>query len=169
MLTQETMFTTIDYCPTIPYGLCYSWDRINARPKSKVKTSTYNWRRTDKNKSAMGSFTMYAKDGHLELWNVRIGTRYQGKGYGQQMIKEAIEMANGIEVVLYVRKHNKTAIHVYEKCGFNIVEGCAGNSLDDGLFKINDMFKMVYPGKKLDCNNCPDGICGYWGEERACI
>ena len=163
------MKASIDYCPTIPYGLCHSWDRLNATTEIDVNTSTYNWNRTDKTKNKMGSFTMYAKDDHLELWNVRIGTRHQGRGYGQQMIKEAVEMANGIEVVLYVKKHNKTAIHVYEKCGFNIVKESDGGQHNDNMPAMNDMFKMVYPGEKLTLDNCPDGICGYWGESRVMI
>ena len=162
MLTQEKIRATINCCPSIPYGLCHSWDRFNDTATIEVKTSKYNWKRTDKTKSTMGSFTMYAKDDHLELWNVRISSRHQGKGYGQQMIREAIEMTNGVEVVLYVKKHNKTAIHVYEKCGFVIVE-------EDGQCQTNDMLKMVHPGQKFTFENRPNGICGYWGESKVLI
>lgn len=40
---------------------------------------------------------------------------YQNKGYGTQVVKEALK--NGYNC-LWVRSDNPRAIHVYEKCGF---------------------------------------------------
>jgi RimJ/RimL family protein N-acetyltransferase len=45
---------------------------------------------------------------------------YQNKGYGTEALKQLIDKYN-IDV-LWVRSDNKRAIHVYEKCGFEIDE-----------------------------------------------
>lgn len=45
---------------------------------------------------------------------------YQNKGYGTEALKQLIDKYN-IDI-LWVRSDNKRAIHVYEKCGFEMDE-----------------------------------------------
>lgn len=45
---------------------------------------------------------------------------YQNKGYGTEALKQLIDKYD-IDI-LWVRSDNKRAIHVYEKCGFEIDE-----------------------------------------------
>jgi ribosomal protein S18 acetylase RimI-like enzyme len=74
--------------------------------------------------SAVGSFDLFMRsDRPCELWSFGIKKDERGKGYGQQMLREAIAMVGEHDIVLYVMKCNDLAIHIYEKAGFEI----AGN------------------------------------------
>ena len=71
----------------------------------------------------VGSFDLFekSKTGTLELWAFGIHSKEnRGKGYGQQMLNEALEIAGNRDVRLYVYRCNDVAIHVYEKAGFEI-------------------------------------------------
>ena len=75
---------------------------------------------------AVGSFDLIGNannpDKPLEIWSFGIHEEEnRGKGYGQQMLIEAIAHADGRPIRLYVYKDNFVAIHVYEKFGFKIV------------------------------------------------
>ena len=171
MLTQMTMQAQFEPLPKISwemfdklpsyverYGSFYEYcGRKDDVCNIQVNTQMYSWKRSEDNKTTMGSFEMFANEDHIELWNVNINSRYRGKGYGQQMIKEAVELANVIEIVLYVDNTNDVAIHVYKKCGF-VVSDSSDEEQTAGIVK------MIHPGEKLTINNRPDGICGYWGE-----
>ena len=86
----------------------------------------YNWwpdGSTERN--PVGSFDLFddkkRPDKPLSLWSFGIreeGNR--GKGYGQQMLNEAIALAGDRDIELYVMKANEVAIHVYKKAGFEI-------------------------------------------------
>lgn len=78
-----------------------------------------------------------ARHGELEVW---IGEPDQRlKGYGQAavrlLIKHAFQDLGLVRLYLYVMEDNKTAIRVYEKCGF-VVEGkLRKHFFKDGKFK----------------------------------
>lgn len=80
----------------------------------------YKFKANASDKDCVGSFDMWDRNGHLEIWSFGIYREHRGKGLGQQMMREAIKIANGNKLVLYVEKDNARAIHVYEKCGFKI-------------------------------------------------
>ena len=84
----------------------------------------------------IGSFDLYDRGGHLEIWSFGIYGKYRGRGFGQQMMREAIEIAKNRKIVLYVLKENKPAIHVYEKCGFKI----------SGKYMCDTAWVMTYVG-----------------------
>ena len=71
---------------------------------------------------------------------------YRGKGYGQQMLREAIEEANRIRgnrrLFLWVMRNNTKAIHIYEKHGFKITDECGQNA-----------WEMTYVGDRLNSND----------------
>jgi len=58
---------------------------------------------------------------HLEV-GFAIHPNFQGKGYGksivEETIKKAIETFPDKKIILYVKKDNPKAIHIYEKFGF---------------------------------------------------
>lgn len=60
-------------------------------------------------------------DSHLEVGFV-IHPDYQGKGFGKEIVKatiaRALELFPNRKVVLYVRKDNDRAVHIYRKLGF---------------------------------------------------
>jgi ribosomal protein S18 acetylase RimI-like enzyme len=77
-------------------------------------------------KKALGSFDLFERKNsggnRMELWSFGIiGKQNRGKGYGQKMLQEAIAMAGGKPIRLYVHKTNTVAIHIYQKAGFNII------------------------------------------------
>lgn len=81
---------------------------------------------SNNDKKALGSFDLYERKNNgndrMELWSFGIiGSKNRGKGYGQRMLQEAIAMADGKPIRLYVHKTNVIAIHIYQKSGFRIV------------------------------------------------
>ena len=60
--------------------------------------------------------------GEVELLNICISPSQQGKGYANQLLTHLIdfsEQRNNHEMFLEVRVSNASAIHLYEKLGFN--------------------------------------------------
>ncbi len=60
--------------------------------------------------------------GECHLLNICIAPRYQGHGYGSQLIDLLLDVARGRNArmaFLEVRASNKAAFHVYTKMGFN--------------------------------------------------
>lgn len=65
----------------------------------------------------IGSFVL---DGH-EIDDIIVNTKYQGRGYGKELLKCAITMMQerGIEpIILHVALWNERAFHMYETNGF---------------------------------------------------
>jgi RimJ/RimL family protein N-acetyltransferase len=54
------------------------------------------------------------------LSRLNIYEPYQGKGYGTEVVRELTERYGLID--LWVNADNARAIHVYEKCGYNVKE-----------------------------------------------
>ena len=95
---------------------------------TQIRKGEYFWKCDEQEKDFMGSFclkelsrNLFSKEPVAELWSFGIYGRYRCQGYGQKMLKEAIELAGDKALMLYVYKDNEMAIHVYEKAGFQIV------------------------------------------------
>lgn len=94
-----------------------------------IKRSAYRyvwWPDGSTEKHPVGSFDLFDDEKHphrpLSLWSFGIHEeKNYGKGYGQQMLNEAIAMAGNRDIELYVICTNKVALHIYEKAGFEIV------------------------------------------------
>ena len=50
-----------------------------------------------------------------------VNSKYQGRGYGRQILLWALENINSKRIILRVAAWNKRAISLYEKNGFEIV------------------------------------------------
>ena len=89
----------------------------------------YEWRPSDTH-PYIGQFILKERRDYMEIWSVSISSENRGKGYGQKMIGEAINIARqkslSKPLKLYVEKNNSRAIHVYEKCGFKTTGNYAG-------------------------------------------
>ena len=109
-----------------------------------VKTSNCRYLWFDDNgddTKALGSFDLFCRKNNpnapMELWSFGIiGKENRGKGYGQKMLQEAIMLADGKPVRLYVQKTNVVAMHIYQKAGFRIV----------GKFMGDEAWAMQYDG-----------------------
>lgn len=74
-----------------------------------------------------GSFEIITKNDHKEIWCFGIhAIQDRGKGFGQQMLKECLEMLSGNIVELGCVKGNDVALYIYKKFGFTIVKDCGG-------------------------------------------
>ena len=62
----------------------------------------------------------YEVKGYYTLWEFMIDHKYQNKGYGTKIVEDLCN-EYGLDC-LWVNADNKKAIHVYEKCGFEIKE-----------------------------------------------
>ena len=56
-----------------------------------------------------------------EIDDLIVNPKYQGKGYGKQILLWALENANSKRIILHVAAWNKRAISLYEKNGFEII------------------------------------------------
>ena len=100
-----------------------------------VKTNGYHYCWYDDNnitEKPLGSFDLFEREciggSRFELWAFGIlGEENRGKGYGQRMLREAIALVGDNELRLYVYRHNKVAVHVYEKAGFRITGSYMGD------------------------------------------
>ena len=66
--------------------------------------------------------------GYISIWHDEnkaqiesIIVNVKNNGYGQKLLKYALDYLNGYVITLEVRKSNAIAIHVYEKFGFKTV------------------------------------------------
>lgn len=70
--------------------------------------------------AAYGILSLGAGEAHV--MNVCVSPKFQGKGYGRQMMQHLIEIARGHRadmMLLEVRPSNKPAISLYRQLGFN--------------------------------------------------
>ena len=56
-----------------------------------------------------------------EIDDLIVNSKYQGRGYGRQILLWALENINSKRIILRVAAWNKRAISLYEKNGFEIV------------------------------------------------
>lgn len=57
-----------------------------------------------------------------EIDDLIVNPKYQGKGFGKQILLWALENINSKRIILHVAAWNKRAISLYEKNGFEILE-----------------------------------------------
>lgn len=113
-----------------------------------IKTQSCHYVWYDENNPTakpIGSFDMFVRKGGdkmHELWSFGIReAENRGKGYGQRMLSEALALADGYPIRLYVHKSNDVAIHIYQKAGFRII----------GKFMGDEAWTMQKDG---DLSNC---------------
>ena len=76
------------------------------------------------NNLPIGSFEVISRnDGEKEIWCFGIQETYRNQGFGQQMLKECLDMLSG-SVGLGCLKNNHQALHIYHKFGFVIARDC---------------------------------------------
>jgi ribosomal protein S18 acetylase RimI-like enzyme len=71
-------------------------------------------------KKLVGSITVYDNGRCCELSGFYVRKKYQGKGIGRGLFEIALKFAKGKEITLDVFVHNKRAIDIYKKWGFEI-------------------------------------------------
>lgn len=77
----------------------------------------------EEKKEIIGYMGMYLIIDEADITNIAISEIYRGKGYGRKLLMEAVNQIfeKGYQAVtLEVRKSNETAVHLYEKAGFQI-------------------------------------------------
>ena len=57
-----------------------------------------------------------------EIDDLIVNPKFQGKGYGKQMLLWALEHVDTERVILHVAEWNKRAVNLYTKNGFEIIE-----------------------------------------------
>ena len=114
--------------------------------KLKANTNNYYLYSTSEKGPIVGQFALVdqGKANELRIVAFAIFGQYRGRGYGQQMMQEAIAEANRIrgdrKITLNVEKNNCRALHIYKKYGFKI----SGNY-------SKDAFSMMYQMNAQPC------------------
>ena len=91
-----------------------------------ANTSNFYHFRVKEGGPIVGQFSLVdqGNDNELRIVSLSIYGKYRNKGYGQQLIQEAITEANRIRgnrlLTLNVEKQNHKALHIYKKFGFEI-------------------------------------------------
>lgn len=81
----------------------------------------YQFRPNHDRRRIFGSFSMRSLESRYEIWSLKIIDKYQGNGYGTQMLIEFLQQFNHDKpLFLYVWKTNEIAIRLYKKVGFVI-------------------------------------------------
>ena len=110
----------------------------------------YKFKANNSDRDYIGSFDLWDRGNRLEIWSFGIYREHRGNGFGQQMLREAIEVARGHKLVLYVDKDNARAIHIYKKCGFEIT----------GRYMCDTAWVMTYIGDAAcESNETPMCCC----------
>lgn len=79
----------------------------------------------------VGNFTIIKRaEGHLGFWNFDIYPEFRDKGYGKKSLLDLIKRLVKLSIKtlwLYVDKTNLKALHIYNKCGFEIINETVWN------------------------------------------
>ena len=74
------------------------------------------------NKKVIATYALLPPlDGCVELGKMAVTEKYQGKGYGQQLLKHVFEIARLLgykEILLYSNRILENSIYLYKKFGF---------------------------------------------------
>ena len=86
-----------------------------------------------------GYFFNYDKDSNafISIINVCIKSEFRGRGYGSFLMRRFIDEHKNEPMELCVLSNNRSAIKMYESCGFNI-------SKQDIGFSVNDNPPLVF-------------------------
>ncbi len=106
------------------YNGCYHEMReaLNIRPFDFIQDDSFFDSGMDKvyllikDNEIIGSVAL--KDGEID--DLIVDRKYQGQGYGKQILLWALEHMDSEKIILHVADWNKRAIRLYEKTGFEI-------------------------------------------------
>lgn len=103
---------------------------------------------------------MFYKDNTVDLFNLGIFPKYQGKGYGRQSVSATIQYVlkhnpSTTEIYICAYKTNQKVCHLYESMGFKIVE------------TREKMYLMVLKtdALKMSAENLTSAQMKTWGDE----
>ncbi|MFD1735077.1 GNAT family N-acetyltransferase [Bacillus salitolerans] len=74
----------------------------------------------------IGSLSIFKNEGNRYLSAFSVAPKYQGKGYGRQILKQVVQLLKdeGVDsIMLEVEIQNANALHLYQACGFEVVAG----------------------------------------------
>lgn len=116
-----------------------------ARPRRGTRSPLRRLlRRGDTRDRVVGFFGVWFNVDRLHLVTIATAPDYQGRGIGQHMLLQCLELARASElttIVLEVRPSNERAIRLYERFGFQRVRRIARYYVDNG----EDAIVMVTP------------------------
>ncbi len=79
----------------------------------------------------IGLFAYKQNDDRVEVKQIIILPKYQGKGFGKAIVKKLLELVQGKKTYLHTHPKNTAAIILYLKNGFEITDW-KNNYYDDG-------------------------------------
>lgn len=87
----------------------------------------------------IGSFSFIEKNNEVEIKQLMVLPRFQGKGYGEKLVINLLNIVKGKKVWLVTHPKNTPAIITYLKAGF-VIHGWKDNYYGDGqprlLFRL---------------------------------
>ena len=108
------------------YNECYHEmrEQLNIEPYDFIQDDTFFSTGMDavylllENDEIIGSVAIKGE----EIDDLIVNPKFQGKGYGKQMLLWALEHVDTERVILHVAEWNKRAVNLYTKNGFEIIE-----------------------------------------------
>ena len=108
------------------YNSCYHEMReaLGIKPYDFIQDDSFFAQGTEKiyllidSDELIGSVTLKGE----EIDDLLVDKKYQGKGYGRQILLWAIENINTEKIILHVAQWNEKATRLYEKTGFEITK-----------------------------------------------
>lgn len=108
------------------YNECYHEmrEQLNIEPYDFIQDDTFFSTGMDlvylllENDEIIGSVAIKGE----EIDDLIVNPKFQGKGYGKQLLLWALEHVNAERVILHVAEWNKRAVKLYTKNGFEIIE-----------------------------------------------
>ena len=126
---------------------------------------------------------MFYKDNTVDLFNLGIFPKYQGKGYGRQSVSATIQYVlehnpSTTEIYICAYKTNQKVCHLYESMGFKIVEtrekmylmvlkvnGSMESNADNGRLRLYHLSYGQCVISKMLTPRIPDNEFVEWGVE----
>ena len=108
------------------YNECYHEmrEQLNIKPYDYIQDDTFFnagmdfvYLLLDKDE-IIGSVTLKGE----EIDDLIVNPKFQGRGYGKQLLLWALENINTERIILHVAEWNKRAVNLYKKYGFEIIE-----------------------------------------------
>jgi len=105
------------------------------------------WMIVDQNEQIVGYTIVQVIVDELHLLNICVAPKYQGKGFGRQLLNKVIELADdhsATVVLLEVRRSNHRAQQLYLQSGFNEISVRRGyypaeNGREDAILMAMDL------------------------------
>jgi len=108
------------------YNECYHEmrEQLNIEPYDYIQDESFFDKGMDfvylflKDDEIIGSVALKGE----EIDDLIVNPKFQGKGYGKQLLLWALEHVDTERVILHVAEWNKRAVNLYTKNGFEIIE-----------------------------------------------